>query len=146
NGNMLTRTVTDTTVSPSAVRTWTYTYNMYGQVLTAKLPRTDVNSTTTYAYYCCIGPQYGEVQTVTDALSHLTTFNIYNAHGRPLTITDANGVVTTLSYDLRQRLTSRRVGTETTTFDYWPTGLLKKVTLPDASYLLYSYDGAHRLT
>jgi len=55
-------------------------------------------------------------------------------------------VVTTLGYDARQRLTSRQVGSETTTFDYWPTGLLKKVTLPDSSYLLYTYDNAHRLT
>jgi YD repeat-containing protein len=38
------------------------------------------------------------------------------------------------------------VSGETTSFDYWPTGLLKKVTLPDASYLQYTYDGAHRLT
>jgi RHS repeat-associated protein len=33
-----------------------------------------------------------------------------------------------------------------TTFSYWPTGLLKQVTLPDTSYLLYTYDNAHRLT
>ena len=62
-----------------------------------------------------------------DALGHVTTYSTYNAHGQPLTITDPNGVVTTLAYDGRQRLTSRTVGTEQTTFDYWPTGLVKKV-------------------
>ena len=31
-------------------------------------------------------------------------------------------------------------------YTYWPTGLLKLVTLPDSSTILYSYDGAHRLT
>ena len=53
--------------------------------------------------------------------------------------------MTTLAYDARQRLTSRRVGSETTTILYWPTGLLKKVTLPDSSYMQYTYDNAHRL-
>src|SRR6185437_13895541 len=57
-----------------------------------------------------------------------------------------NGVLTTLTYDLRGRLTSRATAGERTTFDYWPTGLLKRVTLPDGSYVQYTYDGAHRLT
>jgi YD repeat-containing protein len=34
----------------------------------------------------------------------------------------------------------------TNIFDYWPTGLLKKTTLPDSSFLEYTYDDAHRLT
>lgn len=146
-GNVLTKTVTDTTVTPNVTRTWTYTYDSYGRMLTAKGPRTDVNSTTTYAYYTCTtGTQCGEVETVTDALGHVTTFNTYNAHGQPLTITDPNGVVTTLTYDLRLRLLSRQVGTETTIYSYYPTGLLKLVMLPDSSTILYTYDNAHRLT
>jgi RHS repeat-associated protein len=146
-GNVVTRTVTDTTVVPNTSRTWTYTYNGFGQVLTANGPRTDVSDVTTYTYYsCATGYQCGQVSTITNALGHVTTYNTYNAHGQPLTITDPNGVVTTLTYDLRQRLTSRTVGTEQTSFTYWPTGLLKKATLPDGSYLEYTYDAAHRLT
>lgn len=145
NGNVLTKTVLDTSTSES--RTWTYTYNSFGQVLTANGPRTDVSDVTTYTYYSCTtGYQCGQVQTVTNALGHVTTYNTYNAHGQPLTIIDPNGVVTTLAYDTRQRLTSRTVGTEQTTFDYWQTGLLKKATLPDSSFLEYTYDAAHRLT
>lgn len=145
SGNVLTKTVLDT--STSASRTWTYTYNSSGQVLTADGPRTDVSDVTTYTYYSCTtGYQCGQAYTITNALGHVTTYNTYNAHGQPLTITDPNGVVTTLTYDLRQRLTSRSVGPEQTTFDYWPTGLLKKATLPDGSFLEYTYDGAHRLT
>ena len=114
----------DTSVEPNVARTWTYTYNSFGQVLTANGPRTDVSDVTTYTYYSCTtGYQCGQVQTVTNALGHVTTYNTYNAHGQPLTITDPNGVVTTLTYDARQRLTSRTVGSEQTTFDYWPTGL-----------------------
>jgi RHS repeat-associated protein len=146
-GNVLTKTITDTTVTPNVTRTWTYTYDSYGRMLTAQGPRTDVNSTTTYSYYTCTtGVQCGEIETITDPVGHVTTFNTYNAHGQPLTITDPNGVVTTLTYDLRQRLTSRQVGTETTSYSYYPTGLLETVTLPDSSTITYTYDSAHRLT
>jgi RHS repeat-associated protein len=146
-GNVLTKTITDTTVTPNTTRTWTYTYDSYGRMLSAQGPRTDVNSTTTYAYYTCTtGYQCGQIQTITDALGHITTFTTYNAHGQPLTVTDPNGVVTTLAYDLRQRLISRQVGTETTSYAYYPTGLLQTVTLPDSSSITYTYDAAHRLT
>jgi RHS repeat-associated protein len=145
NGNALTRTHSDVTTGES--KTWTYTYDSVGRVLTADGPRTDVSDITTYMYYnCTTGFQCGQVHTITNALGHVTTYNTYNAHGQPLAITDPNGVLTTLTYDLRQRLTSRTVGTEQTTFEYWPTGLLKKATLPDGSYLAYTYDAAHRLT
>ncbi len=144
-GNVLTKTVTDP--ATSSTRVWTYTYDSYGRMLTADGPRTDVTDTTTYTYYTCTtGYECGQVHTVTDANGKVTTYNTYNAHGQPLTITDPNGVVTTLTYDSRLRVTSRQVSTETTTFSYWPTGLLKQVTLPDSSYLHYNYDTAHRLT
>ncbi len=145
SGNVLTKTVTDTATSAS--RTWTYTYDVDGHVLTADGPRSDVSDVTSYTYYgCTTGSQCGQLNTVTDALGHVTTYNSYNVHGRPLTITDSNGVVTTLTYDLRQRLTSLIVSTEVTSFEYWPTGLLKTATLPDGSYTQYTHDTAHRLT
>lgn len=145
DGNVLTRTILDTVSSQS--RTWSYTYNSFGQVLTQDGPRTDVADVTTFTYYnCTTGNQCGQIHTITNALNHVTTYNTYNAHGQPLTMTDQNGVVTTLTYDQRQRLTSRSIGTEQTTFEYWPIGLLKKVTLPDDSFLQYTYDAAHRLT
>ena len=140
-GDVLTRKITDTTTN--ATRTWTYTYDSYGRMLTAEDPD---SNTTTYTYYTCTsGYQCGELDTVTDALGHVTTYNTYDANGRPLTITDPNGTVTTLTYDPRGRLTSRAVGNETTSFSYYPTGLLKQVTLPDGSGLTYTYDAAHRL-
>ena len=147
SGNQLTKTVTDTTVTPNVARTWTYTYDSYGHVLTVDGPRTDVSDVTTYTYYSCTtGSQCGQLDTVTDAVGNVTTFNTYNAYGQPLTITDPNGTVTTLTYDARERLTSREVGSETTSFSYYSTGLLETVTLPDSSTVTYSYDGAHRLT
>jgi YD repeat-containing protein len=146
-GNVLTKTITDTTVTPNVARTWTYTYTGYGQVLTIDGPRTDVSDITTYTYYTCTtGSQCGQINTITNALGHVTTFNSYNAHGQPLTTTDANGVLTTLTYDARQRLKTRQVGTETTTYAYYATGLLQTITLPDSSTITYGYDAAHRLT
>jgi YD repeat-containing protein len=37
------------------------------------------------------------------------------------------------------------VGNELTTYDYDNVGQLKKLTLPDGSFLAYDYDAAHRL-
>lgn len=145
SGNVLTRTVTD--LSNSTARTWTYTYDTTGKRLTENGPRTDVTDTTTYTYHSCTtGGKCGRLNTITNAASKVTTFLTYNAHGLPLTIKDANNVTTTLTYDFRLNLTSQQVGAQTTSFTYWPTGLLKRVTLPDASYLQYTYDNAHRLT
>jgi len=130
-------------------RTWTYTYNANGSVLTVNGPRTDVSDVTTYTYYANndadVGKR-GNVATITNAANQITQITSYNGHGQPLTIVDANGLTTTLAYDARQRLTSRTVGSEVTSYEYDATGQLKKVTLPDASYLSYTYDDAHRLT
>lgn len=141
-GNMLTKSVTDTT--SNIVRTWTYTYDSYGRMLTAEDPR---SNTTHYTYYtCAAGYQCGQLETVTDPFGHVTTYNSYDGDGSPLTITDPNGSVTTLVYDARERLSSRTQSGETTSFSYYPTGLLDQVTLPDGSDLVYTYDAAHRLT
>jgi RHS repeat-associated protein len=152
NGSIKTKKITDLTVTPNVSRTWSYTINSYGQVLTVTGPtRSGYTDVTTYQYYTCsTGGQCGEVQTIQNQVGQTTTFNTYNAYGLPLTITDPNGVLTTLTYDARERLTSSQVGTggtpETTYYTYWPIGLLKLVTRPDSSTILYTYDGAHRLT
>ena len=126
-------------------RTWTYTYTTYGRVLTATDPN---GKTTTTTYYADDDPDLGRrgnVATVTNAANHVTRLTAYNLHGQPTQIVDPNGLVTDLTYDLRLRLTSRKVGTELTTFTYDPRGLLTNVALPDGASLTYSYDAAHRL-
>jgi YD repeat-containing protein len=131
-------------------RIWTYEeYNPNGLVVKVNGPRTDVTDRTTYAYYADNDADFGKrgnIQTITNAAGHITSITAYNAHGQPLTISDPNGLVTTLTYDLRQRLKTRSVGGELTTYDYDSAGQLIKVTLPDSSFLRYCYDAAHRLT
>lgn len=130
-------------------RTWTYTYNQYGMILTADGPRTDVSDVTTYTYYDATDAHLGKrgnLATITNAAGHLTQITAYDLNGNPLTIVDPNGVTTTLTYDLRQRLTGRTVGGENTTYTYDGVGQLTKITLPDGRYLSYTWDAAHRLT
>jgi len=126
-----------------------YTYNANGLVLTADGPRTDVPDITSTTYYADDDPDPGKrsnVAAITNAAGHTTNITGYNAHGQPTTIVDPNGLVMTLAYDARQRLTSRTVGTETTSYAYDGVGQLVRVTLPDSSFLAYTYDAAHRLT
>lgn len=136
-GNLLAKTEQ----GGGASRGQAYSYNSAGQVLSADGPRSDVTDITTYRY-----DSQGNLTGVTNALNQTTQLGGYNAHGLPTQVTDANGVVTTLAYDSRQRLTSRSAAGETTLYSYDGVGQLTGVTLPDGTALSYSYDAAHRLT
>jgi YD repeat-containing protein len=155
SGNLLSKTAQATSdtagaqgLSPTLIgtaRTWSYTYNNVGQVLTATGPRTDVVDKTTYTY-----DSSGNLSTITDAIGQVTTLSNYYANGRVGLSTDANGATTALTYSPRGWLTGKTVtsgGTvETTTYGYDGVGQLTLVTLPDTSTVNYTYDPAHRLT
>lgn len=135
-------------VAAGSARVWSRGYNALGQVLSEDGPRSDAVDTAAYTYYSVTDVDVGKrgnLATYQNALGHVTQISAYNAHGKPLTIIDPNGVVTSLSYDSRQRLTKQVKGGETTLFAYAPTGLLSKATFPDGSYVTYGYDTAHRL-
>lgn len=128
--------------------------------------RTDVTDTTTYTYYqydppgCIPGvtscaSRKGDLKSVTNALGQSVQYLTYDDAGRPLSIYDANGVTTDFEYDARGRMTARKVrGTngsaetddQITRIEYWPTGLVKKLTLPNGAFTSYVYDDAQRLT
>ncbi|GAB2533383.1 RHS repeat-associated core domain-containing protein [Rhodanobacter koreensis] len=142
---------------PTGVRRWTYTYctavdtiqcPIVGLLLSVDGPRTDVADVTTYTYYLTDSAtsHHGDLQSVTDALGHTTTYLTYDGAGRITSLQDANGVVTTLTYTPRGWLASRNVGGATTTIGYTPYGAVASITDPDNVTTSYTYDAAHRLT
>ncbi|MDD5410815.1 MAG: DUF6531 domain-containing protein [Methylobacter sp.] len=154
-GDVTDKTVTD--LATNSTRRWqtTYTYSTVPGVLLQKVedgPRTDVSDVTTYDYYpadaACAGGHLGcrgQLMQITDALGHITRLNRYSAHGQLEKLTDPNGLVTKMVYDVRQRLTSLDTGGEITTYSYDSAGQVTRVTRPDGAYLAYTYDAAHRL-
>ncbi|MCX7098979.1 MAG: DUF6531 domain-containing protein [Methylococcales bacterium] len=162
-GNLLARSEQTTTDPTGAAglaataqgkpRTWTYTYNSLGQMLTTDGPRNDVSDLTRYTYYpaddTAMGNR-GNLATVTNALNQTTTINRYDGNGRPTQVTAANGTTTDISYTPRGWPETLAItagdSIETTRYGYAPIGLLTTVTRPDASTLTYGYDAAHRLT
>ncbi|MCL1633388.1 DUF6531 domain-containing protein [Luteimonas sp. SX5] len=174
-GQELTATQTDPTTSATRITTTTYCEQaditnglcpLLGLLTSTNGPRTDVADTTTYTYYasdegsCASSPttcphRKGDLWKVTDALGRVTETLAYDGAGRVLSVKDANNVVTDFTYHPRGWLTARKVrGTnnaseaddQITTIEYWPTGLVKKVTQPDGAFTAYTYDAAHRLT
>lgn len=117
---------------------WSFTYNSFGEPLTASDPAGKV---TTYAY-----DAKGNLTTVTNPLGKVTNITSYDANGRPLSITDPNGVVTAFTYNFRGQITSRKVGALLTAYTYDAVGQLTKITRPDNSSFTFTYDAAHRLT
>ena len=156
-GNVTQLSIRDTATNET--RTWNtgYTYHpTVPGVIVQRIedgPRTDISDVTTIDYYdpdaTCTGGHFGcrgRVMRTTNALGHVTDITRYNAHGQVEQIVDANNLTTTLTYDARQRLISRVVGTETTAYQYDGVGQLIHLTRPDGSNLYYTYDDAHRLT
>jgi len=130
----------DTSVPP---RTWSYTYNEFGQVLTA----TDMDTgATTRAYFADTTETHtmGDLKSITTSSGKVTIFDRYNRYGQVLQSTDENGVVTVNTYDLRQRLLTNTVGSETTTYAYDPVGQLTKVTFGNSTWIGFDHDDAHR--
>ncbi len=125
-------------------RVWNWTYDATGHVLTETDP---LGRTTTNEYYSDITADHwiGDLKSSTNAAGHVTNYLRYNALGKLLEMVDANGISTVYTYDVRSRLTSVTSAGQTTSYAYWPTGLLKQVTQPDGSSVNYDYDDAHRL-
>ena len=146
-GNILTRTLTDTTTgtvpysTTGQTRTTTYTWSNF-LLASAKTPN---GNATTFTY-----DSSGALVQTTNALGQATSITSHTGGGLPLMVVDPNGVTTTLTYDARQRLLSSSIataqGVRTTTFTYDAAGNLTKTTLPDGSALANTYDTAHRLT
>ncbi|WP_431050602.1 RHS repeat domain-containing protein [Roseateles sp. L2-2] len=128
-----------------AARTASWTYNAVGQVLTAK--DSTGRTTVTNEYYADATTEHakGDLKSSRNAVGHITSYSKYDAYGNVLEMTDANNVLTTFVYDLRQRLKSVTTAGVTMSYSYLPTGPLQRVDQPDGSFVSYEYDDARRL-
>jgi YD repeat-containing protein len=155
SGNLLSRTEQATTDATGAsglaavvtgtTQIWRYAYDGVGNILRVTGPRTDVVDQTNYLY-----DSYGNLDTVTNPLNQVTRYSNYDANGRAGRMTAPNGSVTDFSFSVRGWLSRRTVTaggiSMSSDFEYDGVGQLTKVVLPDASWVAYEYDGAHRLT
>ena len=151
NGNQ----VTGTGVLGSS----TFTYNQFGEVLTA----TDAMGGLTTNTYDAMG----NLLSVTDAMNNMTALT-YDTRGELLTMTNPLGKVTRLAYDTSGNISQTtdalsnvtrfvydargRVTTATdalnniTSYGYDLAGRLNKITRPDNSIITFTYDLAGRRT
>lgn len=144
-----TQTDTTTHTVPYATngrtRTWAYTWNTSGQLLTVDGPLAGTGDTVTYTYNA-----NGYLASVTNEVGHVTTVTAWNGRGQPTSITDPNSVVTTLAYDFKGRVLTATInpgGSQSQyAFEYDAGNNLSKVTQPGGGYLQYTYDVANRLT
>lgn len=100
-----------TTLSGTAVADDKYTYDRFGRLLGHSDPR-DKNTTTTYTP---TGVQPIETIDVTNHLGHTETTQLSDLRGQPVSSQDANGSLTSLTYDALGRLrTVRKPGNTST--------------------------------
>jgi len=148
-----TRTETDLTTdavpyaTTNRTRVWGYDYQYHDGAETQlkKMTITDpVGNSTIYDYSV-----EGFLTTMTNALTQITQYQNHNGRGQPRKIIDPNGTETLLTYTPRGWLDTMLQdsgGSDALTdLDYDEVGQLKKVTLPDNTFLTFDYDDAHRL-
>lgn len=132
-------------------RTVSLGYSAYGQINVINGPRTDVSDVTTLEYNdCTTGGGCGQLKKVTNALGHITTYDLYDANGRLLQMTEPNGLRTGYTYDERGRVrfitqTPPTGSARVTEYRYTAFGEVVQAIYPDGVTLTYTYDAAQDL-
>ncbi len=156
-GRLTSLTLTDTTshtvpyATNGQARTYTYTWDANGRLLSQDGPLAPVGTQDdldTFTYDTA-----GNMQTMTNALGQVTTYAGHDANGRPGSMTDPNGVITTFAYDPLGRVTGITVKhptnpalDATTSMTYDEVGNVTQLALPGTTPLIIEYDGANRVT
>ena len=156
-GRLVSLTLTDTTGHSSPyptngqTRTYAYSWDSNGRLLSQNGPLAAVGTEddlTSFTYDAA-----GNMLTMTNALAQVTTYAGHDANGRPASMTDPNGVVTTFAYDPLGRIAAITVKHPTdpaldaaTSMVYDAVGNVTQLALPGTAALLMEYDGANRLT
>lgn len=142
-----------------------YAYDEGGLLLTVDGPLAGADDTTRYAYHDHDAPgcaasticawRRGDLHTVTNALGHANTVLAYDAAGRVLSSTDANGIRTDRRYDSMGQpveivIRARRDGAPSAgdsiiRLTYNANGDLDTLIDPDGATLTHRYDAARRL-
>lgn len=172
---VLTHTVSDPATSASRITTRAYCEQVdvdngscpfVGLLKSVDGPRTDVSDVTSYVYRMAddaacatslttCAYRKGDFWKSINALGQASEILSYDGAGRVLASKDVNGITTHSEYDAAGRMTASKIrgandaseaDDRITRIEYWPDGLVKKVTQPDGSYTSYGYDGANRLT
>jgi RHS repeat-associated protein len=139
----------------SGVPTWktyttTYQHNgPGGQVSSIDGPRTDVSDTATYEYYpntADQGNNRGQLKAVVNALNHRTELSNYDANGNVGAITDPNNIVTSLTYDARNRLLTATTQSLVTQYGYDDHGNLAFIIPPEGTRIDYTYTLSDKLS
>ncbi len=132
--------ITLTDLATNINRKTSYIYDDKDLLSSIDGPRTDVADVVNIKY-----DSNGNIKTLSNALNQLTTYEDYNASGQVGKITDTNGINTLLTYTARGWLKSTDRNGALTQYDYFPTGVLKKITLPNGQVAKYEYDEGERL-
>ncbi len=153
HGRLKSKTETDLTTPPAGydykhdtTRRWTNNFTYFTgtdgerqvKQIVAFGPR---NDRTTYQYN-----QAGVLTSLKNHLNHEFTFSDHNEFGLPEKVVDKrNNLTTTLTYTKRGWLKSLTTAAKTTRFTYHPNGLIKRMTLPNGSFIEYGYSVGGRL-
>lgn len=86
----------------------------------------------------------GYLLSTSNAAGQVTTYSNHNALGLPGKITDANGLVTNLTYDVKGRLLSQQqvgTGSRTASYTYGPFGVTQKTAIGVTERISYASNG-----
>jgi len=126
--------------SGSNSRTTYFSYNTVGLLSSVDGPRADVNDIYSYEY-----DSNNRLITITNPLSQTVHFDSYNTFGLATKITDENGTLTELIFDLNGQLIQSKQGTRITGYQYDVLGQVILIS-SNGINVNYEYNDARRLT